>query len=505
MTVRRVFGACCVVVLSLARVAAAGPDASLLQAVKSGNRDAVRALLKQPGGANATEPDGTTVLHWVVRADDLETARLLLRAGANAKAVNRYGVTPLALAATNGSAAMFEALLKAGANANTALPEGETVLMTAARTGNAAALRVLLDHGAEVNAREAWLGENALMWAAAENHAAAVRILVEAGADSNARSKPVSFPRAPRTFTVTTKLPRGGWTPLMFAARQGALDAARALADAGADLNLADSDGTTALVLAIMNAQYDVAGLLLDQGADPNVADQIGMAPLYAAVDMHTQQWMFGRPAPKLTGKLTAVAITKALLVHGANPNASLKRPILQRHHDAGDPTLGEGTTPFIRAAKTGDITLMRLLLEGGADPHATQKDRTTALMVAAGVGWRDPRGDGPRIAPITETGSIEAIQLCLDQGLDINAFNLRGETALHGAAVRGADRVVQFLAERHARLDIKNKAEQTPLDVALSRRATGIAVAEPRVSTAALLQQLLSGGGAAQDPTRSQ
>jgi ankyrin repeat protein len=483
--------ASCALALSLiTSVGAAGAEMSLVQAVKAGDRNAVRTLLKR-GPADVAEADGTTALHWAVRADDLETARLLIRAGANVKATNRHGMTPLALAALNGSATMIEALVKAGADPNAALPEGETVVMTAARTGRPDALRVLLANGGNPNATEAWLGENALMWAAAENHAEAVRLLVESGADPNARSAPVSFTVTQPTFTVRTKLPRGGWTPLMYAARQGSLDAARALARAGANLNLTDPDGTSPLVLAIINAHYDLAAALLEEGADPNVADQGGMAALYATVDMHTQQWMFGRPIPKLTGQLTPVDLVSRLLARGANPNARLTRPMLMRHHDAGDPTLGDGATPFIRAAKTGDVAVMRLLLAAGADPHLRLRNHATALMIAAGVGWRDARGDGPRVTPITEAGSIEAITLCLELGLDVDAFNDDGDTAVHGAALRGADRVVAFLAERKAKLDSRNRTGATPLDVAANRRETGIAVHAPRASTAALLRRL--------------
>ena len=246
-------------------------SAQIVEAAKQGDTPALRTLIKQHADVNTPGPDGMTALDWAARSNDLDMARLLIDAGANVKFANRYGITPLSLAATNGSAPMIELLLKAGADPNTALPEGETVLMTAARTGDPAAIKLLLSHDAKVNARENTLGETALMWAAAENHPEAIKALLEGGADINARSTILSL--APFKWVtsgmVSTTLPRGGWTPLMYAARQNSSEAVRVLADAKADLNLTDPDGTTALVFAIINAHFDLAAMLLDKGADP--------------------------------------------------------------------------------------------------------------------------------------------------------------------------------------------------------------------------------------------
>lgn len=248
-----------------------GPESSLIDAVKSGNGQTVRTLLRQRADVNVREPDGTTPLHWAVQADDLEATQLLIRAGARVDAANRYRVTPLSLAAVNGNPTIIDTLLKAGADPNTVLPEGETVLMTAARSGAVAAVKALLSRGADVNAREAWLGETALMLAAAENHAEVLDALIEAGADLDGRSAPVNLPQLEWGVAgmSTTVFPRGSWTPLMFAAQQGAVNATRVLADRGADLNLVDPDGTTALSFAIINAHYDVAALLLDKAPTP--------------------------------------------------------------------------------------------------------------------------------------------------------------------------------------------------------------------------------------------
>ncbi len=473
------------VLASAVSFGAAGIDVSLIEAVKAGDGQTVRTLLKQRSNVNAAEPDGMTALHWAVRANDTETVQLLLRAGANAKAANRYGVTPLSLAAVNGNAGLMEALIKAGADPNTATPEGETVLMTAARTGNADAVKVLTRHGANVNAREKWQEQTALMWAASENNAAAIKVLVEAGADMNVHSKVWDFPeyRYETNGMAVFQLPRGGWTALMFAARQNAKDAAAMLADLKADLNAVDGDGTTALQFAIINIHYDLAALLLRKGADPNIQDSTGMTALYAAVDMRSPAGMMTRPNPKFPNQeeLDATGMVKVLLERGVNPNIALKKPIIGRHNNlVGDTSLGEGATPLARAAKTNDLRIMQLLLDGGADPTITLKDRTTTAMIAS---------------------SLDSIKLLVEHGVDINAFNTNGQTILHNAAGRGANPIIQYVAGKGAKLDKKDKQGRTPLDIALGAGGGGRGGAgggrggagRVNESTAALLRELMA------------
>jgi ankyrin repeat protein len=489
---RLVRNVCLVALLSAADLGAAGGGQSgeLIAAVRSGNHDAVQVLLHQ-AAVNAREADGTTALHWAARAGDVECVRLLLQAGADAKAANRYGVTPLALAALNGDAVTTGILLKAGADANATASEGTTVLMTAARAGATAVAKALLDHGANANAREHRLGETALMWAAAENHPEAIAMLLAHGADADARSDTTKFPRqvfGDGIVALFGRLPRGGWTPLMYAARQGALIAAATLADGGADFDAVDPDGTTAMALAIDNAHFDVARMLLEKGADPNVADTTGTAALYAAVEIHRLGEAPGRPAPKPTGTVDGADLVKALLDYGADPNARLNAPVLYRHHSAGDGTLGEGATPFLRAAKNADLPLMRLLVEHGANPLLMTKNQTTSVMFAAGTAGG---GLGATIR-VTVRERIEAIALCLDRGVDINAVNSNGQSALH-IAVQSSDDIVSFLAQHGARLDLKDKQGRTPLDVALGAGGRG-GPSVVRESTVALLRRLANG-----------
>ncbi len=493
---------------------------TLVDAAKRGDTEAVRVLLRNRADVNKPGPDGTTALHWAVRSNNLELIHLLVNAGADVKAANRYGLRPLTFAAENGSAAAIDALLKAGADPGTVTEAGEPVVMTAARTGNADAVQHLIAAGANVNAREPWFGETAMMWAAAENHAAVVRTLAAAGADVNARSTLVNAPvlEFPRSGGPNSPFPRGGWTPLMFAARQGAIDATRTLVDLKADLNAvalpetdvplkpADADsasrgiGTTALVFAIINTHYDLAAMLVERGADPNVADLAGMGALYAAVDMSSLQWVQGRPAPILSDALDGAELVKLLLAKGANPNARLQRAPLKRHHDAGTTmNFSEGTTPLMRAARTNDVPVMRALLAAGANPFLTLPDGTTALMIAAGQGYGGLRGEGIRIVTPSESGAVDAVTLLLDRGLDVNAVNATGGTALHAAVSRG-DAVVKLLATNGAAL-IRNNAGFTALDLALGLGGRGGRGGTVRESTAALLQQLYPGARPSDPP----
>jgi ankyrin repeat protein len=417
--------------------------------------------------SNAASADGTTPLHLAVLDNDLAKVNKLLAAGADAKAANRYGVTPLYVACENANPAIIERLLKAGVDPNSVSTEGETALMTVARTGVVEAAKVLLDHGAKVDSREEWHGQTALMWAVDEQHPAMVKELIAHGADVNAVSNINKWERQVTSEPRDKWLPLGGLTPLLFAARQGCVACEQVLLDAGAKINTADPDGIGPVVMAIINGHYDAAALLINRGADPNLADDTGRTALFSAVDFNTMP-ADNRPAPKvIDNQMSSLELIKLLLDKGANVNAQLKKQQPYRAKlDRGDDTmLTTGTTPLLRAAKAADIPAMRLLLARGADPKLATRAGITPLMAAAGLGSKEEDSTG-RFK--TEEEAIEAIQLCLDTGVDINAANGQGQTAMHAAALKGYDKVVQFLADHGANLSVKDRQGKTPLDAAL-------------------------------------
>jgi ankyrin repeat protein len=468
---------------------------SIADAVRDGDRAAAMALLKQHTDVNAPEPDGTTALHWAVRQDDGELVDRLIKAGANVKAANRYGVTPLYLACVNGSAPVIARLLDAGADANAATTEGETPLMTVARTGSVDAAKVLLAHGADVNSKEQWRQQTPLMWAVAESHPEMAQELIAHGADVNARQVTWNWERQMTKEPREKWMPLGGLTPLLFAARQGCVDCARVLLKAGAEINAANPNGFSSILLAIINSHYDVAAFLLDQGADPNIADEVGRTPLYAAVDMHTLPDS-NLPWPSdLNNQLTSLDLIQALLAHGANVNAQLKKqqPYRSKVDRGADTMLGTGATPLLRAAKAGDTEVLKVLLAKGADVKLTTKFGMTPVMAAAGLGAKEEDTTGRKK---TEPEAIASIKLCLDAGADVNALDNQSDTALHGAAQKGYDQVVQFLVDHGAKLDVKDKRGRTPLDAAMGLMGNGGFDGSRRdvhESTAALLRKLMA------------
>jgi ankyrin repeat protein len=457
----------------------ADSDAPLADATEKGDLAVIRRLLEERVDLNQAQVDGMTALHWAAYHDDLETARLLVTSGADAKVANRYGVTPLSLACTNGNTALVELLLEAGADPNTTLRGGETALMTAARTGKVAPVAALLSRGADVNAKERQ-GQTAVMWAAAEGHAEVVRTLIEAGADF----------RAP--------LPTG-FTPLMFAAREGRTDVVQVLLHAGADVNEAmqpkkkptsrpPAPGTSPLIMAVENGHFELAVVLLDAGANPN-DQRSGFTAL------HMLTWVRkpnrgdgedGDPAPIGSGTMTSLQFAKELVAHGANINERLKKG------ESGRGILSKvGATPFLLASVTADVPLMRLLLELGADPLLPNADNCTPLMAAAGVGTRAPGEEAG-----TEPEVMEAVDLLLQLGGDVNAVDKNGETAMHGAAYKSLPKVVQHLTDKGAKIEIwnkKNKYGWTPLSIAEGHRVGNF---KPSVETIAALHRVMIAAG---------
>lgn len=471
----------------------AATDTRAIDAVKAHDIAALRSLVKEHADVNAPEPDGATALQWAAHANDLEAVEILLRAGANPRAASRYGVTPLSEAATYGSAALVEALLKAGADPNTLTTErGETVLMTASRVGNAAAVKVLIDHGADVNAKETFRGQTALMWAAAENHPDVVKLLLDHGADAKVHSSDRdTTPPKLMAGTPAAPISRGGLTALVFAARQGSIESARTLIEAGTDINEPDADGHTPLLIAILNNHDDLAEMLIEKGADVNAADKDGRTPLFTAVDQHDVDWS-DRPFVKETDKLSSFDILKSLVEHKANVNAQLTATsiIKKAAQDSPDRTLSVGATAFMRAARSGDVEVMHYLLDHGADPKLSNKDGANALMLAAGLGYTDANRS-------TEAQALAAVKLCMTLGFDVNAATDKGETAMHGAARRGADTIVQYLADHGAKINAANKQGLTPLDLALGKGGGAAGRQPPKEKTAALIRKLGGSEGA--------
>lgn len=443
--------------------------------------------------AGATTSDGTTPLHWAAHDEDLQRVMALLKSGADPRARNDYGATPLSEAAVTGNVAVMKALLDAGADVESANDDGQTALMIVARTGRVEAAQLLLKHGAKIDAREKWRQQTALMWAAAQAQPDMVRLLVRHRAAVNARSLVNDWERQVTVEPRSQARPSGGFTPLLYAARRGCVECARALLAGGAKVNLTDPDGVTPLLLATLNFNFDTARLLLEKGGDPNRWDAWGRAPLYAAVDLNTipDGGRADRPSKDATSSLDLIA---ALLEAGANPNLQLKLlpPFRSLRDDRGaDTMLTIGSTPLLRAAKAADVPAMKLLIAAKANVELPNVNGITPLMAAAGNAQSkiDTRGRYK-----TQADAIEAIDLLLAAGANVDTRDAQGQTALFGAATWGWNDVVRALAQRGARLDIKDARGRDAADAAMGlNTGSGRAGSDPQPQTAALLRQLMA------------
>ena len=469
----------------------AAPAGSIVDAVKRGDHAALRALLREAPDVNAPTVDGSTALHWAVHRDDVETVELLLGAGARVDIATRHGVRPLSLAAENGSAAIIERLLTAGADPDSALPEGETALMTAARTGKTDALRVLIAHGAKVDARDGVQGQTALMWAAARNNADAIRLLLDAGADINART--ANAVRNSRTIYGSMRQPTTSFTALLFAVRAGHITAVRVLLERGASVNDTLSDGNSALVVAAANAHWELADFLLDHGANPN-ADGAGWNALHQLVRIRRTN-IGGAPGPVGTGTVDSLDVIKKMIARGVNLDARMR---VNGMKDGQRIRINRiGATAFFLATKNTDVEAMRVLAAAGATPHIPSAENTTPLMVAAGLQLWIPGEDGGSL-PSQQAEQLEAVKMCVELGIDVNATNDRGETALHGAAYRGVNAIVEYLVEKGANLDARDEHGWSALAIARGLTYTDFFKAQPQ--TATLLTKLMEARGLATD-----
>jgi ankyrin repeat protein len=464
MSIRRAFAWFAIIGLLGAIPGAAASE--LADAAMNGEREIVRRLLAQKaadtGGGdvldawvNAPRSDGTTALHWAVYWDDLEMAELLIRSNADVSLANRAGATPMRLAATHGNARMIEALLDAGVDVDAPLTkDGDTPLMMVARTGAADSVEVLLERGADVDARESWAGTTALMWAVSERHPDVVGILIEHGADLQIRSKIIAVANSrgvEGTVPVEAEpdaepvgYANGGFTPLMFAAREGQIEAARLLITAGADVNTLAADGKNALAMAIYNGHFELGSFLVESGADVNLADAEGFTPLFWAVDRRNMEWSPGFPWVETTDPMPLI---RQMLEAGAEPNTFINRTPRSRRNFGGSPRTLFATS-LMRAAYSGDIELVRLLIEFGADPLIRNSENEDALLAASGYAWIDGYSNGRS----TEE-RLETIRLLVESGADVNWACDHGITPLMMAANFGEVELIQYLVDQGADL----------------------------------------------------
>ncbi len=496
----------------------------LAAAARQGDADAVRALLRQEMDVNAPGIDGTPALHWAVRVDDRNMASMLLDAGADVNRANRYGMAPLHVAVQNRHADMARRLLEAGARTEAADGSGELPLHLAIRSGAYDMVELLLSHGAQVDGRDLNYGQTPLMLAVREENLALVRRLLEAGADINAQSLAgEEHPRVlPSDVPVGTSqgvginrsgLPDRGMrypitgmkTPLSYATRQGNLELTRMLVEAGADIELADANGITPLINAILNHSVvnvnrsgksdhlAIAQYLVEAGANVNVVDWFGQTPLWAAVDMRNLEFSVTQTTHRVDRE-AAFTLIESLLAAGAEPNPRIKEFPPERRFIAGTGFNGwvdmTGQTPFLRAAIAGDLRVLHLLLEYGADPNIATVGGTTPLMVAAGVSWAvaETFDEGPEAL-------LETVQLTHALGNDINAVNSMGLRAIHGAANRGSNDIIEYLATNGALLDVADNEGRTPVRWA-EGELTGARAPTRKPDTIALLQALLESTG---------
>ena len=509
----------CLAVWAVALPQSQSAISPLIEAVRSQDPDAVRVLLREQVDVNAPQPDGATALHWAVHWESLELADLLIGAGADVNVSNDLGVTALVMACTSGNGALVGRLLVAGADPNATLASGETALMAAARAGSLEAVDALMDRGADVNATETTRDQSALMWAVANRHPEVTRALLEHGADIHARSstRTLVFSMGGSRSAGSAsggisleEVEQGGSTPLLFAARSGDLESARLLVAAGADVEDTTADGNTALVIAAHSGHGSLAAYLLDEGADANVAP-LGYTALHAAVvrgnllDRDVQNRDPG----------AGVSLVRALLAHGADPNARLLKgtPVRRWSHDFAFMAPWVGATPLWLAAKFLEVDMMRVLVDAGADLRLAIRNGTTPLMAAAGLGYSWGGGSafirnrrdfssynpvasaelGTQLPAADERRALEAVTVALELGADVSAANDGGDTALHAAASLGMNTVIELLTDRGGDVNAENRRGQTA--IALAVYSDGIGGNRfVRESTAALLRTLEEG-----------
>jgi len=429
-----------------------------------------------PGAApNVRGPDGTTPLMWAVYRQNAAEVKRLLKAGAEVSASNLYGATPMQMAAATGNAQILKLLLDAGANADSPNAEGQTALMEVARTGSVEAAKLLLRHGATVDAREEWGYETALMWASARRHPQMMELLIAHGADVNARSVWRDWERHVTAESRAKRTNTGGLTPLMYAAREDCLECVNVLIKHHVDVDKPDPDGVAPVTFAILNNNWDIAARLIEAGCDVNQWDIYGRGPLFAAIESNVDA-----PGSRSGGSLdppnkaTGMDVVRMLLDRGANPNMQLfMRPARSGGFGGfGIGGVARGSTPLFAAAATDDVDLVKLLLAHGADAKLYQADNQTPMMAA--LGGRGAFGGGGATDP---RKAIAVLRVLHDAGTDVNAMSIqhhllrtRGGTALHFAVRAGSREAIKLLLAWGVDVNAKDMDGLTALDYAMGR-----------------------------------
>jgi len=428
--------------------------------------------------ANARSGDGSTPLQWAAYNGDAAEVSRLIKSGADVKSANSYGATPMALAAHTGNAEIIKLLLKAGADVESPNAEGQTALMAVARTGNVDAAKALLAHGANTNARENWGQQTALMWAAAQKQPQMIKLLIQHGADVNARSVVRNWDRKVTAEGRPKDMNRGGFTPLLYAAREGCVPCVDELLKGKADINLEDPHGTTPLVLALMNMKFDTAKFLIEKGADISLWDYYGQSPLYVAVDMHTVPAGFRADVPP-TDTTVSMDIIEMLIARGANVNVQLKlrppvRSMLPGDRGADVRVLTTGATPLMRAAVAADVPVLEVLLKHGALVDLPLADGTTPFFATVLTA-------STRAKFKTEDEALAAMRVLRAAGADPNARTV-DSTPLHTATTRGWKKVMTELVSYNVDINARDSDGLTALDYAMARIRIGFLQQKPPV-----------------------